>query len=158
MLELRDIKPEDSMYFERWWQDPELIGLTSGDFSTLTDEALSSYFAALVTSETALHYIIDVNSKAVGHISLVQAGEKWWELQIIIGDPSYRGRGYGPNAIRKLFAIACDKGINNIFLNVRPTNTHAIESYEKVGFKKVGDTFETGDENQPLLDRMELII
>ncbi|MEP7204906.1 MAG: GNAT family N-acetyltransferase [Candidatus Saccharibacteria bacterium] len=156
MITLRKVTDSDVNYFSIWWRDSDLIGLTSGDFGVLDDKTVTSYFKSLISSASNLHNMILLDGKPIGHISLQHTSDNWWELQIIIADPSARGRGYGPEAITRLLDITSRQSLVNIFLNVRPDNTRAVQAYEKVGFYKVGDVFETANGNLPSLIRMEL--
>ena len=43
-IELRKIKKSDHPFFLKWWKDPDLIALTSGNFNE-PDEKLPIYFS-----------------------------------------------------------------------------------------------------------------
>ena len=47
-------------------------------------------------------------------------------------------KGYGRSIMEHLLDIARQKNAASIFLEVRPTNTHAINLYESLGFQEVG--------------------
>ncbi len=52
-----------------------------------------------------------------------------------IGEPDYRGKGYGTDAMRVLIGYAFrELGLYRITLGVFSYNTRAIRSYEKAGF------------------------
>jgi aminoglycoside 6'-N-acetyltransferase len=54
-------------------------------------------------------------------------------------DPSVRGRGLGPDAIRTLARhVFDDHGHHRITIDPAVSNTAAIRCYEKVGFRPVG--------------------
>lgn len=54
-------------------------------------------------------------------------------------DPSLHGRGLGTEAVRRLVRhLIDDHGHHRITIDPVTTNTAAIRSYEKVGFKAVG--------------------
>lgn len=56
-------------------------------------------------------------------------------LAIGIGEPDYRGRGYGTDAMRVLCGYAFrELGQHRITLNVFSGNPRAVRCYEKVGF------------------------
>jgi len=56
-------------------------------------------------------------------------------LAIGIGEPDYRGKGYGTDAMRVLIGYGFrELGLYRITLSVFSYNTRAIRSYEKVGF------------------------
>jgi len=89
MIRLRALKPSDLTYFQTWWRDKELIALTSGDFSKLSDRQVQAYFNEEIDSKTV-----------IGHASLSQREDRWYETQIVLGDKSARGKGYGPVALQ----------------------------------------------------------
>jgi len=61
------------------------------------------------------------------------------ELQIRIGEPSYRRLGYGTQALKLLLYFAFyDLNLNRIFLQVFQDNIAALKVYSKIGFLKEG--------------------
>jgi RimJ/RimL family protein N-acetyltransferase len=61
------------------------------------------------------------------------------ELQIRIGEPSYRRLGYGTQALKILLYFAFyDLNLNRIFLQVFQDNITALKVYSKIGFVKEG--------------------
>lgn len=159
MIRLRPVQLQDIKYFTQWWRDSDLIIVTSGDIAPLTDAQISSYFMDIIEPSTlaeALHFMIDSSGQTIGHISLQKRVANWWEIQIVIGDKKAQGKDYGPRAIRQLIDQAKRRGINQIYLEVRPENTRAIKAYRKVGFNQVGKATDTQNRLQSQLIRMEL--
>ena len=61
-----------------------------------------------------------------------------------IGDPAYRGHGYGSDAIRILLRYAfLEMNLNRVGLEVMSYNERAIAAYEKIGFQHEGRQRET---------------
>jgi len=60
-------------------------------------------------------------------------------MGVFIGDPKYRGQGYGTDALR-LMVEHCfyDLGLNRIFGEVLETNLTSIKMMERCGFKVEG--------------------
>ncbi len=52
--------------------------------------------------------------------------------------PEFRGRGYAGAVLSALLDAAASVGAEDIFLEVRVSNTPAIRLYEKYGFETVG--------------------
>ncbi len=156
MIVLRPVQPQDIKYFARWWRDPDLIRVTSGDTVELTDHQVARYFKNIFESQTAQHFMVDCDFDTIGHISLQKRANDWWETQIILGEKKSRGKGYGLQAIRQLLDEAKTRGISKIYLEVRPENVRAIRAYQKAGFKRVGKMINTLNKLQPQLVRMEL--
>jgi RimJ/RimL family protein N-acetyltransferase len=155
MISLRSVENIDKVYFAKWWRDPELVRVTSGDFTLLSDEDIDHYFEGIKTDPPTLHYMINADNQTIGHISLSKRTGDWWETQIVIGEKEMQGKGFGTEAIAALINEANHQDIKNIYLEVRPDNIRAINAYKKVGFKQVGEEIATNNENQPRLIRME---
>jgi RimJ/RimL family protein N-acetyltransferase len=61
------------------------------------------------------------------------------ELDIMIGDISQQGKGYGQDALKAMINYAfTQQKAERVFIMPRVTNKRAIHVYEKVGFKKEG--------------------
>jgi RimJ/RimL family protein N-acetyltransferase len=154
-LGLRKIQKQDVYYFAKWWQDKDLIKLTSGDFKKLLDEQIGKYFNFVLKED--LGFIITLNKKSIGHISLSKRKDGWRETQIIIGDKKEWGRGYGTKVIKRLLVLGKKKGIKKIYLNVRPENIRALRAYQRCGFIPKKLIYHPQNKNMPLLVRMELV-
>ena len=136
-ISLRKITPTDKKYFARWWGDKELLKLTSGILKRVSDKEADKYFQNILKTKDDYHFMIVLNKKTIGHISLAKRRNSWYETQIIIGEKKYFGKGYGSKAIGILIKKAKRLGISKVYLEVRPNNTKAIRAYEKCGFQKV---------------------
>lgn len=156
LISLRKLKPSDIKYFSQWWRDKDLLRLTSGRLRCISDKEVEKYFLKMIKSKTDYHFIITLNKRAIGHISLVKRRNNWYETQIIIGEKKYWGKGYGSKAIKQLIKKAKIKEINKIFLEVRPNNIRAIRAYEKCGFIKAG--FKKYPKNKYLPETLKMIL
>jgi len=58
-------------------------------------------------------------------------------LNICVGE-QMRGRGVGRQMLMLLLERSSQAGMQDVFLEVRPTNLHAIALYQSVGFVEVG--------------------
>jgi len=58
-------------------------------------------------------------------------------LNICVGE-QMRGRGVGRQMLMLLLERSSQAGMQDVFLEVRPTNMHAIALYQSVGFVEVG--------------------
>ena len=156
MLVLRNIKPGDKKLFACWWRDKELLKRTSGILKRISDKEVDKYFRGIIKSKSDFHFIITFNGKSIGHVSLANRKNGWYETQIIIGNKKYWGKGYGSKAIVLLIRRAKRMGISKIYLEVRPTNNRAIRAYERCGFKKIEKVFYPKNKHLPETLRMEL--
>lgn len=50
----------------------------------------------------------------------------------------YQGRGHGARLLRNAMVAARHGGIHRMFLEVRPSNTRAVELYRHFGFQQLG--------------------
>ena len=137
-IELKRIKKTDWLYFLKWWKDKELIKLTSGQYEK-NDEILKGYFLNMLKNAKDHHYIIVFNKKSIGNISLTDKDGGIFEIHIVIGEKRYWGKKIGAMAIKKALNIAFNKlKYSNAYLEVRPDNERAINSYKNCGFKEKG--------------------
>ncbi len=61
------------------------------------------------------------------------------ELQIRVGEPAYRGNGYGTEAVELLLDFAFkDLNLQRVYLHVFKKNESALRLYEKLGFAREG--------------------
>lgn len=155
-LSLRKIRLNDKKYFVKWWRDKELLKLTSGILKRISDQEVDKYFQNILESKKDCHFIIILDKKVIGHISLNKRKNKWYETQIIIGGKKYWGKGYGSKAIKLLIKRAKGLGISKIYLEVRPNNARAIRAYENCGFHKTKTVLYPKNKYLPKTLRMEL--
>lgn len=89
--------------------------------------------------ESAIHVIAQTDGKEfIGTARLIRTGQIG-RMAVI---SKYRGQGVGSLMLKRLIAIAKDKGLNSIFLHAQ---THAIEFYLSQGFKEDGEIFMDAD-------------
>ena len=130
MTELRPLQEEDAAELRRihatpevarWWDSPD------EDFP-LADDPDSTRFTILVDGVVAgmIQYWEELDPK-YRHASI--------DLFV---DPAARGRGIGPEAIRRIVAMLLERGHHRITIDPAAANTAAIRAYEKVGFRPVG--------------------
>ena len=56
----------------------------------------------------------------------------------IVVDEEYRQHGLGRKMLRHLISLARQRGVDGIFLEVRPSNEAAIKLYHSLGFSEIG--------------------
>jgi ribosomal-protein-alanine N-acetyltransferase len=81
--------------------------------------------------------VLKGEERIVGHIIYWQIKE---EVQIsnIAIHPDFRGLGIGKKVMSSIMAKIRKEGVSYIFLEVRPSNHHAVALYKKLGFQKLG--------------------
>ncbi len=131
---LRNLTKKDSQYFIKWWRDKELIALTSGDFTSLSDQEIQKQVDEMATDKNSVHFMIEADGKIVGHVNLNKIDEETAELQIVIGEKDYWGKGIGQDAIIQILKKAVKIRYKKIITEVRPENQRAINLYKQTGF------------------------
>ncbi len=134
VIHLRKLKASDIKYFFKWWRDRGLISVTSGNFKILSDFEVRKYFLDMLEDKKNWQFMIEYGKKTVGHITLAARKGGWYETQIVIGEKKYWGRGIGTTAIKILLTKAKRKKIGKIYLEVRPDNLQAVNTYKDCGF------------------------
>lgn len=137
-INLRDFIQNDRQYFAKWWRDEELINLTSGDHTFLDNEEIQRQTQEMIDDPNSHHWMIEMDSKTVGHINLNKISGSKAEMQIVIGEKDYWGKGIGQEASIQVFQETKNLGFNKIYIEVRPDNSRAIALYQKLGFKNLG--------------------
>lgn len=155
-ISLRKIKLSDKKYFAKWWRDKNLLKLTSGVLKKISDKEIDKYFLKMIKSINDSNFVIIIDKKVIGHISLNKRKNGWHETQIVIGEKQYWGKGYGMESIKRLIKRARLKGIAKIYLEVRPDNPRAINSYKKCGFEEMRMINYPKNKFLPKILRMEL--
>ena len=133
-----------------------LLKLTSGVLKRISDKQVDKYFLKMIKSVNDFNFVVIVNKKAIGHISLNKRKNGWYETQIVIGEKEYWGKGYGTKAIKQLIK-KFKPNKSKICLEVRPDNLRAIKSYKKCGFKEIKIISYPKNKYLPKTLRMELV-
>lgn len=60
------------------------------------------------------------------------------DVSNIAVDPDCRGQGIGDALMREMLCQAKNRGVQEVFLEVRVSNTPAIGLYQKYGFEQIG--------------------
>ena len=79
----------------------------------------------------------EVNDKIAGFIVLMDVVDAAEIIRVAVL-PEYREMGIGTKLIEKAVEEIMKKGMENIFLEVRESNSNAIKLYNKSGFEECG--------------------
>lgn len=128
--------------YARWYNDPPGLYLT-GAWRPATMEGQASWYEHAATSESNISFTIYETGAwqpiGTAELSPVDPYDRAAEFGIFIGEPEYRGKGYGTEATRLTldyaFSIA---GLHSVMLWVMEYNAAAIRAYEKAGFQESG--------------------
>ncbi|MDF2627259.1 MAG: putative acetyltransferase [Symbiobacteriaceae bacterium] len=134
---LRRVVAADLPVLQAWDDDPEIIALMGRKYAE-TD--VTDWFRSLNRDRTCRIWAIDTQEgQLIGEVELAHLN---WrngstELRICIGDKNYWSHGYGTDALRAALGAAFDgMGLESVYLRVFITNTRAIRTYEKLGFRR----------------------
>lgn len=136
---LRPLLKSDLQHMVSWDHDAEIgyfFGFDRKDSSMTYRERC----AALLGQPN--HRLWAIETKKDSFIGEVELTQICWhtreaELKICIGDPAFRGRGFGTQAIKLVLANAFTKlKLKKVYLRVYQYNTRALHCYLQCGFKK----------------------
>jgi RimJ/RimL family protein N-acetyltransferase len=143
-VELRPFGRDDFDRLIGWIDSPEAMRDWAAIFFDypLTIAQLEEYLAEAQAGRKRLFVAIDAESgRAFGHIELshILPHLSAFMSRVLVGDPEFRGRGFGRRLVETFVRYAFDEfQFHRLDLGVLPTNTRAIRTYEKVGFQYVG--------------------
>jgi ribosomal-protein-alanine N-acetyltransferase len=99
-------------------------------------------FEGELSCQNACNYV--VKSTDAGNLSQIMAyaflrlaGNELQILKIAV-TPAQRRHGVATWFLNNCFNLGARQGANSVFLEVRPSNTPAIELYQKLGFEEIG--------------------
>ncbi|WP_133500627.1 ribosomal protein S18-alanine N-acetyltransferase [Cognatilysobacter terrigena] len=84
-----------------------------------------------------LAWVLDIDGVIAGYFLLSLAAGEAHVLNICVA-PEFQGHGHGRRLLRSLVQLARSRGAQRIFLEVRPSNRHAIVLYDQEGFNEIG--------------------
>ena len=96
------------------------------------DRALIAFNGDNLPVGAAWYRLFTENQKGYGYVN-----DRTPELGIALTSEA-RGKGIGTLLMKKLIEVASEDGYPSLSLSVDPSNTQAIQLYEKLGFLKCG--------------------
>ncbi len=146
-IRFRPLSEADIPMLKRWLEDPDVSPWYQED-STELDALRASYLPMITGEEPTRGYIIQVGGRDAGYIQCyviddhpdyarqIAVDPGAVGIDIFIGEPWARGRGYGTAAIRTLLreVVFGEMGAAVAIIAPSPDNARAIRSYERAGF------------------------
>ena len=130
---LRNAEEADISQIIQWWNDPEYMGEFQ-DTTEMSDEQIRNLYKC---EDGSARFIIEKNSKRIGHIS---AWKSFAGMEIgfaII--PDERGKGYGTDAIMLMIDYLFDNtDVERIQARPRVRNVISRRVLENAGFSLEG--------------------
>jgi RimJ/RimL family protein N-acetyltransferase len=135
--------PEDKALFARWSRDDIYLRNLDDDPARPAAESNFAHFDAPTASPDSVTFHLRTleDDCLIGFVVLHSIG---WSnqsamLTIGIGDPAYRSRGYGRDALRLILNYAFNElNLYRVGLTVMAYNAAAIRAYERAGFTREG--------------------
>lgn len=81
--------------------------------------------------------VLQQDARILGYGVLSLAADEAHVLNVCV-DPGSQGQGYGRRLLRALVQAARGRAAQRVFLEVRPSNPHAIALYHDEGFNEIG--------------------
>jgi RimJ/RimL family protein N-acetyltransferase len=133
---------DDKNLFFKWMNDMEVTDYTGATEKVTTLEKEEKWIKQLSEDGAYVFSICaTVGDNLIGNISLDHISHKnrTCELGIFIGSSSYRGQGYGSEAIQLMLDYAFNYlNMHTVYLYYLSCNERARRCYEKCGFKYRG--------------------
>ena len=87
-----------------------------------------------IENNQTLYHTLKFDNKIIGYIAFDIVLENM-DIQSIVIDKNYQRKGYGTALLNFAITYANKNNVHNIFLEVRKSNTNAINLYIKNGFE-----------------------
>ena len=82
-------------------------------------------------------WVAEINNNIIGYAVYINAVQECHLLNLCV-DPKLQGKGFGRKLLAKVLDDSKENDARCIFLEVRPSNQHALLLYESEGFNEVG--------------------
>jgi RimJ/RimL family protein N-acetyltransferase len=135
---------DDAELFARWSQDPEYLRNSDTDYARpYSAETYIERFNPGHEGPNAVVFHLRTleEDRLIGFVAIhtIEWNNQAGLLSIGIGEPGYRGHGYGADALQLALRYAFDElNLHRVGLDVISNNAQAIRAYERVGFKHEG--------------------
>ena len=138
-VRLASPEPEDDAIVASWTRDD--IYMRNLDDDPVVPLSVDRLRQRPQHGDYGLHIRTLDDDTLIGFVALfnISGRNQTGEMAIGIGNPEYRGKGYGSDALRLILRYAFDElNLHHVGLTVMAYNTAAMTAYERVGFVKEG--------------------
>jgi RimJ/RimL family protein N-acetyltransferase len=153
---LRPLETTDAWLLHKWFNDQRVLEDLGAEhlYFAVSLEEEAAVVQHMASDESAAWFIVHEleGREPIGVIGLaaIDARSASAELRIVIGEPTYWGRGYGSDAIGVVLKEAFwARNLHRVWLRVVVYNERAIACYERCGFVLEGrarhDHFHKGE-------------
>ncbi len=95
-------------------------------------------YEALFAPEAPERVALVACEEAIAGFVIARCGDEEWEIENVVVDPELRRQGIGDRLIQEVLRQARERGVADIFLEVRESNVAARGLYAKWGFTEAG--------------------
>lgn len=141
---LRPLERRDLERSRAWVNDPEIAALLLRVLP-VSETDQEKWFENICRQPDRYVWAVEIKGQHIGnvglyHIDLVHRRAEAWTL---LGEPDWRGKGLGREAMTLLLNYGFDGlGLNKIYLHVDNENIIAQKMYMKLGFMEEGNLVE----------------
>lgn len=145
LVRLTGSQPDDALAFTRWTHDAEYMRHIDSDMArpfgadTMSRRMAEDDSPAARAVSFRVRTLVD--DKLIGFVAIhsIEWNHQTALLAIGIGEPDYRGRGYGEDAMKLTLRYAFyELNLYRVGLSVHSNNERAVRLYEKLGFQREG--------------------
>ena len=142
---IRPMRPDEAAIVYGWTQDPDVRPFWGGSehYSDLADylRHWEPHYLDGSQLERGRCFIVEADDVPIGMVNYncVDVTSRSTEIDILMGHPEYRDRGYGTDALQAFLSFLFDVvGLHRVWLSTYDYNARARRVYEKLGFIQEG--------------------
>ena len=134
----------DAPVLARWSEDADYLRSVDSDYVrplSVEEATLRLNPEEADPNKVEFHIRTLADDRLIGFVALhsIEWNNSAGLLAVGIGEPQYRGKGYGTDALRLILRYAFrELNLFRIGLDVIATNARAIHTYERLGFQHEG--------------------
>jgi ribosomal-protein-alanine N-acetyltransferase len=118
-------------------QPADLLDVLALEESVYPHPWTAANFADSLNSQYEAWVLRDQNGELLGYFLLMAIVDEAHLLNVAVSAQK-QGQGLGRFLLNQAVACARGLGMESVLLEVRPSNTRALEIYERYGFKHIG--------------------
>ncbi len=151
---------EDAVRFAEWSNDPKYQRQMDTDYArprSVQDFEEETRSMRSGSSGVLFHIHTLADDRMIGFVAIhnIEWNNQAGKISIGIGDPEYRGKGCGTDAMRIAVGYAFDElNLHRLSLDVNGNNPRAVRVYEKLGFRREGAQREAIHRDGEWVDRI----
>ncbi len=147
MITLRPMEDTMADYtaLRSWFLEPELQQWVwcdeKGERDVSLQRVMEKYGERIKHPKDVFPYFILRDGEPIGFIQYYFQNESTVGLDMWIGTPAQRSRGYGSEALQQMAALIHQKhpNVRELFIDPEVENLRAVRCYRKAGFQDAGE-------------------